>query len=212
MCGSAFAPDWRQGLSPRKRQIMEAICRGLARKEIAAHLGISPETIKQHTQELYQMAGVHSGKELLAQLMDFRWPQPFAELLAAMSRGDLHQALLAKAGEVLPGAHPRLVAMPDLEEPARQAVSRGECWVGHGGSGEVFYVPCWLPPDYVALAVSAPVSPGGALIEQMQLLGMVAQARAAWLPSAEAAAPNQQPKLPPAKFAASGPPLAAPSA
>lgn len=212
MCGNTVAPNWRQGLSPRKRQIMEAISHGLARKEIAARLGISPETIKQHTQELYQMAGVHSGKELLAQIMEFRWPQPFAGLLAIMTRGDLHQAVLAKAGELLPGACVRLIAMQDLAEPVRQAVSRGECWVAHETSGEVLYAPCWLPPDYAALAVRAAAVPNGDLIEQIQLLGMVAQARAAWLPSADSAAPTQQLNLPLAQFGVSGPPPPAPPA
>ncbi|MGH9535665.1 MAG: response regulator transcription factor [Terriglobales bacterium] len=188
MYGVAVVSDWRGGLSARKRQIMEAVCEGLCRKEIAARLGISPETVKQHMQELYVLAGVHSGKELLARLMGQRNEgAPAALLRLPTNRQEFPRAVLALVGQLLPQARVRFVGMGEMPLPARQAVGRGECW-----TGATFYAPCWLPPSVAALGVRpAPVS--AEQIEQLHLLGMVAQARAAWLSSGRPAPALRRP-------------------
>lgn len=56
------------GLSGREAQMAVLIARGLANKEIAAELGISPATVRTHIYNLYQKAGVRSRVELINRL------------------------------------------------------------------------------------------------------------------------------------------------
>lgn len=53
------------GLTERERAMVEMISRGLANKEIAAELGISPATVRTHIYNLYRKAGARSRVELL---------------------------------------------------------------------------------------------------------------------------------------------------
>jgi DNA-binding CsgD family transcriptional regulator len=53
------------GLTERERAMVEMIARGLANKEIAAELGISPATVRTHIYNLYRKVGARSRVELL---------------------------------------------------------------------------------------------------------------------------------------------------
>lgn len=55
-------------LSEREAEIAVLIARGLANKQIAAELGISPATVRTHIYNLYQKVGVRSRVELLNKL------------------------------------------------------------------------------------------------------------------------------------------------
>lgn len=56
------------GLSGREAQMAVLIARGLANKEIASELGISPATVRTHIYNLYQKAGARSRVELINKL------------------------------------------------------------------------------------------------------------------------------------------------
>ena len=56
------------GLSDREAQMAVLIARGLANKEIAVELGISPATVRTHIYNLYQKAGARSRVELINKL------------------------------------------------------------------------------------------------------------------------------------------------
>lgn len=56
------------GLSAREREMAVLIARGLANKEIASQLGISPATVRTHIYNLYQKVGAGSRVELLNML------------------------------------------------------------------------------------------------------------------------------------------------
>jgi DNA-binding CsgD family transcriptional regulator len=53
-------------LSPRERQTLDLLLAGLADKEIADRLGISPHTVNQYTKSIYRRFGVRSRAALLA--------------------------------------------------------------------------------------------------------------------------------------------------
>jgi DNA-binding CsgD family transcriptional regulator len=53
------------GLTERERSMVEMIARGLANKEIASELGISPATVRTHIYNLYRKVGARSRVELL---------------------------------------------------------------------------------------------------------------------------------------------------
>jgi DNA-binding CsgD family transcriptional regulator len=48
----------RQTLSPRERQVVELAGRGLAGKQVAAAMGISPKTVEQHKTRAFAKLGV----------------------------------------------------------------------------------------------------------------------------------------------------------
>ncbi len=56
------------GLSPRETEMAVLIARGLANKEIASELCISPATVRTHIYNLYQKTGARSRVELLNKL------------------------------------------------------------------------------------------------------------------------------------------------
>jgi DNA-binding CsgD family transcriptional regulator len=56
------------GFSPREREVITVIARGAAMKEIAASLGISPHTVREHLDRACEKAGVRGRKELIARL------------------------------------------------------------------------------------------------------------------------------------------------
>ncbi|MCZ7652754.1 MAG: response regulator transcription factor [Thermoanaerobaculia bacterium] len=51
--GAPFA-----ALSPREREVLRLICTGLANAEIAARLGISDKTVRNHVSHLFDKLGV----------------------------------------------------------------------------------------------------------------------------------------------------------
>src|SRR5689334_12006868 len=56
------------GLSPREREVAAACARGETTKEIAARLGVSPHTVKEHLDRACEKIGAHGRKALVARL------------------------------------------------------------------------------------------------------------------------------------------------
>ena len=79
--GSAYALDLvREGasrpwkpLSPREREVLDALLRGRSNDEIAAELGISRKTVEAHLSRLFNRAGVLSRTELAILAERERW-------------------------------------------------------------------------------------------------------------------------------------------
>jgi len=62
---SAAVHERLAGLSPRERQVMEQVVRGLANKVIAADLGITEKTVKAHRHQVMEKTGARSVAELV---------------------------------------------------------------------------------------------------------------------------------------------------
>jgi DNA-binding NarL/FixJ family response regulator len=60
MTQTPAGPTVEPGLSPRERDVLRALVDGLAYKEVAAHLGISLDTVRTHVRGLYRKLQVHS--------------------------------------------------------------------------------------------------------------------------------------------------------
>lgn len=56
------------GLTAREIDIVMALCRGLATKQIASELGISTHTVRDHLKAIYTKSGVNARGELVARL------------------------------------------------------------------------------------------------------------------------------------------------
>ena len=56
-----------EGLTPRQRQILALLVRGLSRREIATELDLSPHTVRTHIRDMFATVGVHSTPSLVAQ-------------------------------------------------------------------------------------------------------------------------------------------------
>lgn len=52
-------------LTPRQREILQLLAKGLAAKQVAARLGISVRTVEFHKYQTMEILGVHSNAELL---------------------------------------------------------------------------------------------------------------------------------------------------
>ena len=55
--------DWRERLTPREREILERLARGLRYAEIAAELGVRAPTVKNHLHRIYEKIEVRSRTE-----------------------------------------------------------------------------------------------------------------------------------------------------
>jgi DNA-binding NarL/FixJ family response regulator len=55
-----------RALTPREREVLQLICDGLSNREIAARLGLSPNTIAVHRANIMNTLGVHKTAELVA--------------------------------------------------------------------------------------------------------------------------------------------------
>jgi DNA-binding NarL/FixJ family response regulator len=53
-------------LTPREREVLQLICDGLSNREIAARLGLSPNTVAVHRANIMNTLGVHKTAELVA--------------------------------------------------------------------------------------------------------------------------------------------------
>ena len=84
--GTAFAPEIRQlldaasavpVLSPRQREVLDALARGLTNDDIATLLGISTPRVKQLTKALYGKLGAANRAEAVARAMQHRLTNGF---------------------------------------------------------------------------------------------------------------------------------------
>ena len=50
-------------ITPRDQQVLRLLVQGCSNKEIAAHLAISPRTVKQHLRTLFLRAGIKEGRK-----------------------------------------------------------------------------------------------------------------------------------------------------
>lgn len=53
-------------LTARQREISDLLTRGMSREEIAKHLSIAENTVRNHVKSIYRKLGVHSQTELMA--------------------------------------------------------------------------------------------------------------------------------------------------
>lgn len=53
-------------LTPREREVLNCLAAGTARRDMAAHLQMSPNTVRTHLQNLMAKLGVHSALEAVA--------------------------------------------------------------------------------------------------------------------------------------------------
>jgi DNA-binding NarL/FixJ family response regulator len=53
-----------EGLSPREREIVAAVARGLSNRDIASATGIAQQTVKNHLSSIFQKLNVHSRVQL----------------------------------------------------------------------------------------------------------------------------------------------------
>ncbi len=74
--GPAAGGDGEAGLSPRLRQTLEGLCEGLAEKEIAARLGLSPHTVHDYVKAVYRHFRVQSRAALVARVLVQRTAAP----------------------------------------------------------------------------------------------------------------------------------------
>lgn len=56
------------GLTEREQQVMRCVLHGMANKEIAQALGLSPYTVSDHVRLIFEKVGVHSRTELAARV------------------------------------------------------------------------------------------------------------------------------------------------
>jgi DNA-binding NarL/FixJ family response regulator len=59
------AIDKESLLSPKEREIVRALADGLSNKQIAARLGITPSTVKNHIYSIFKKCNVNSRIALL---------------------------------------------------------------------------------------------------------------------------------------------------
>lgn len=84
-----------KSLSPREQQVLWSIAGGKRASEIAALLGISPFTVRNHLKAIFRKLGVHSQLELLSRVRFL--PSAFQQQEPAKARG---QRRRAQQGEV----------------------------------------------------------------------------------------------------------------
>jgi DNA-binding CsgD family transcriptional regulator len=63
-------------LSPRERDVVRAIARGMSSAEIAAELYLSPHTVRDYVKSVFEKVGVSSRGELVARLFADHYSEP----------------------------------------------------------------------------------------------------------------------------------------
>ena len=97
-----------QLLSPQERHILAMAAQGLADKQIAVKMGISPGTVRTYWQRMRDKTNSRSRSEILAQCMQKRHAETLEELrestarlLAVFHGAAVGIALLAREGDIL---------------------------------------------------------------------------------------------------------------
>lgn len=78
--------DW-SALTARQHEILHWMGRGMSNKAIARQLGISPETVKCHVQQVFERGGVHGRTALVAARRDPPMPDAATILTARPDPG-----------------------------------------------------------------------------------------------------------------------------
>jgi DNA-binding NarL/FixJ family response regulator len=65
-------------LTPREREVLRCLAAGTGRRDMAAHLQMSPNTVRTHLQNLMAKLGVHSALEAVALTRSQAGEQPLA--------------------------------------------------------------------------------------------------------------------------------------
>ena len=63
-------PDWFYELSPKERNIIKLIIRGMSNKEIAAEINVGEQTIRNYVSTIYDKLGVTCRKDAIFQTRD----------------------------------------------------------------------------------------------------------------------------------------------
>lgn len=71
--GSSASAEARPDLSPREEQVLRALVRGLAYKQVAAELGVSIDTVRSYVRTLYKKLRVHSATEAVSKALREGW-------------------------------------------------------------------------------------------------------------------------------------------
>jgi DNA-binding CsgD family transcriptional regulator len=67
ICATVAATRW--GLTPRRRQVLEMVVRGMANATIAAELAVSERAVEGHVSAIFDRAGVENRAALVAAVM-----------------------------------------------------------------------------------------------------------------------------------------------
>jgi two-component system nitrate/nitrite response regulator NarL len=59
----AAAPEWMGRLSPREREVLAAVARGISNKQIGRELNLAEVTVKLHLRAIFRKTGVHTRSE-----------------------------------------------------------------------------------------------------------------------------------------------------
>jgi len=66
----AVQPPKADPLTPREREVLERIARGLTNRQIAQELFVSLNTVETHRRHILEKLGVHSRAGLVAQALE----------------------------------------------------------------------------------------------------------------------------------------------
>lgn len=80
--------DTWQRLTPRERQICEALAKGLTNRELAEELGITEHTTRNHLRAIFRTLQAHTRGELIARyLLENPFPSQDEKTVAVKRRG-----------------------------------------------------------------------------------------------------------------------------
>ena len=57
-------PEWLSRLSPREREVLVAVARGISNKQVGRELGLAEVTVKLHLRAIFRKTGAHTRSEV----------------------------------------------------------------------------------------------------------------------------------------------------